>query len=137
MAVIYRITNIISKKVYIGETKEKDPYRRWKQHMNTISKNKGCPALRDSVKKYGIENFNFEILFFCFEEDRFKYEIQTINKYNSVVPNGYNICKGGYGGGFTNKKHTDETKKKISEKSKNYILIILIYVKNSQKEIRF
>jgi group I intron endonuclease len=126
MAVIYRITNIITKKIYIGETKEKDPYRRWKQHMNTIAKNKGCPALRDAVKKYGIENFKFKIMFFCFDQDRFKYEIECIDKYKCVVPNGYNICKGGYGGGFTNKKHTEETKQIISKNSKK------IYIDNPE-----
>ena len=115
MAVIYRITNKVSKKVYIGETKEKNPFVRWNQHINNTLRNKGCPALRDAIKKYGIENFKFEIILFCFDEDRFQYEILYIKNYNSVVPNGYNICKGGYGGGFINKKHTPETIMKIKQ----------------------
>ena len=115
MAVIYKVTNLISKKVYIGETKEKNPFDRWRRHINKFTKNSGCPALRDAVKKYGLQNFKFEILFFCFDDDRFKFEIQTIEKYNSLVPNGYNISKGGYGGGFINKKHTPETIKKIKD----------------------
>ncbi len=118
MAVIYKIVNLISKKVYIGESKEKNPLTRWKQHTKTIAKGKGCPALRDAVKKYGIDNFKFEIILFCFDEDRFKYEIDYIKKFNSQVPNGYNICKGGYGGGFINKKHTEATKEKIREHTK-------------------
>jgi group I intron endonuclease len=122
MAVIYKITNLISKKIYIGESKEKNPYTRWNQHVKTIAKNQGCPALRDAVKKYGIDNFKFEIILFCFDEDRFKYEIDYIKRFNSLVPNGYNICKGGYGGGFINKKHTDATKEKLRESSKKMYL---------------
>jgi group I intron endonuclease len=119
MAVIYRIINLISKKIYIGETKEKNPLTRWRKHLNNINKGKGCPALRDAIKKYEIDNFKFEILIFCFDDDRFKYEINYIQKFNSIVPNGYNISKGGYGGGFINKKHTEETKSKIKEHFNN------------------
>ena len=118
MAYIYRILNKITKKCYIGETKCKDVTRRWNQHKQTIEINKGCPALRDAIKKYGIENFEFSVLIICFDDDRFKYEIEYIKKYNSVVPNGYNITKGGEGGGFQGKKHTEEVKNEIKNKLK-------------------
>lgn len=115
MAYIYRILNKITKKCYIGETKCLDVTRRWNQHKKTIENNKGCcPALRDAVIKYGIENFVFTVLVICFDHDRFKYEIEYINKYNSIFPNGYNITNGGEGGGgFQGKKHTEEVKNKI------------------------
>lgn len=115
MAYIYRILNKITKKCYIGETKCLDVTRRWNQHKKTIENNKGCcPALRDAVIKYGIENFVFTVLVICFDDDRFKYEIEYINKYNSIFPNGYNITNGGEGGGgFQGKKHTEEVKNKI------------------------
>uniref|UniRef100_A0A6C0I3G3 GIY-YIG domain-containing protein n=1 Tax=viral metagenome TaxID=1070528 RepID=A0A6C0I3G3_9ZZZZ len=116
MAYIYRILNKITKKCYIGETKCLDVTRRWNQHKKTIENNKGCccPALRDAVIKYGIENFVFTVLVICFVDDRFKYEIEYINKYNSIFPNGYNITNGGEGGGgFQGKKHTEEVKNKI------------------------
>jgi len=115
MGFIYKITNKISKKCYIGETKESSPEIRWKQHKYTISKGRGCPALRDAVVKYGIENFTFELLIICFDEDRFAHERHYIKKYNSVVPNGYNILEGGEGGGFKGKQHTPEVCEKISE----------------------
>jgi len=115
MAYIYRILNKITKKCYIGETKCLNVTRRWNQHKKTIENDKGCcPALRDSVKKHGIENFEFTVLIICFDEDRFKYETEYIKKYNSVIPNGYNITNGGEGGGgFKGKKHTEEVKNKI------------------------
>jgi group I intron endonuclease len=118
MGYIYKITNTITNKCYIGETKQTDPETRWKKHKNSIKKGIGCPALQDAVKKYGIDFFKFEILIICFDEDRYKYEIEYIKKYNSKVPNGYNILDGGPGGSFKGKKHTEETKKRISENLK-------------------
>jgi len=118
MAYIYRIINKISKKCYIGETKCKDVTRRWNQHKQTIEINKGCPALRDAVKKYGIDNFEFSVLIICFDDERFKHEIEYIKKYNSVVPNGYNLTNGGEGGGFQGKTHTEEVKNGIKNKLK-------------------
>ncbi len=115
---IYRILNKITKKCYIGETKCKDVARRWSQHKQTIERGKGCPALRDAVKKHGIENFEFAVLIICFDEDRFTYERECIHKYNSIVPNGYNITKGGEGGGFQGKIHTDQAKTVIKNKLK-------------------
>ena len=62
MGYIYKITNKITNKCYIGETKQSNPESRWKEHKNTIKNGVGCPALQDAVKKYGIDNFKFEIL---------------------------------------------------------------------------
>jgi group I intron endonuclease len=118
MAYIYRIKNKITKKSYIGESKGKDVKWRWNEHKKTIEKNKGCPALRDAVKKYGIENFEFSIIIICFDDERFKYEKEYIKKYNTVVPYGYNITSGGEGGGFQGKKHTEQMKTDLRNKSK-------------------
>jgi group I intron endonuclease len=122
MGFIYKITNIITNKFYIGETKKNNPYLRWNEHKRKIIHGNGCPALQDSVKKYGIDNFTFKILIICFDEDRFKYEIEYIKKYNSIVPNGYNLTKGGEGGGFYGKKHSNISSINISKSSiQNYI----------------
>lgn len=119
MGFIYKITNIKSDKCYIGETKEDSPEIRWKKHVQKINKGKGCPALRDAIKKYGLDNFKFEIIIICFDEDRFIYEKEYIKKYNCQVPNGYNILPGGIGGaGFKGKKHTDESIQKMIEGGK-------------------
>jgi group I intron endonuclease len=118
MAYIYRVLNKITKKCYIGESKSKDVNWRWREHKRKIEINKGCPALRDAVKKYGIENFEFSVIIICFDDERFKYEKEYIKKYNSVVPNGYNITNGGEGGGFQGKTHTEQVKADIRNKSK-------------------
>ena len=119
MGFIYKITNKLTKKCYIGSTKH-NPEIRWKQHLQSINKNTGCPALKDAVKKYGVDNFKFEVLIICFDEDRYIYEKQYIKKFNSQVPNGYNILEGGEGGGFVGKKHTEETKQKLSKSLKKF-----------------
>jgi group I intron endonuclease len=125
MGFIYKITNILSNKCYIGQTKKQNPHLRWNEHKRTIQKGNGCPALQNAINKYGINNFKFEILIICFDEDRFTYEIEYIKKYNSMFPNGYNLTKGGEGGGFYGKKHTNKVKSNISQSLKNR------YVKNS------
>jgi group I intron endonuclease len=117
MGYIYKITNIVTKKAYIGETIQ-DVNKRWNTHKNLAKLNKGCPALKEALNKYGIENFKFEVLIICFDEDRLIYEKEYITKYNTIAPNGYNISEGGCERGFTGLKHTDEAKQKISKASK-------------------
>jgi group I intron endonuclease len=120
MGFIYKITNIVSGKCYIGETREENPENRWKKHIQTINRNSGCPALKDAIKKYGIDKFKFEVLIICFDEDRFIYEKEYIAKYKSQVPNGYNILPGGEGGGFLGKKHSPESIQKMVESLKRF-----------------
>jgi hypothetical protein len=37
---IYKITNTINKKVYIGQTRQKRPISRWHEHISTAKKGK-------------------------------------------------------------------------------------------------
>jgi group I intron endonuclease len=130
MGFIYKITNILTNKCYIGETKKNNPEARWNEHKRKIEKGIGCPALQCAVNKYGISNFIFKVLIICFDEDRYKFEIEYIQKYNSMVPNGYNLTKGGEGGGFYGKKHTIESKNKISISQKEFY-------KNNPEQINY
>lgn len=60
---VYKITNKINNKCYIGSSIRVE--KRWKEHIN-ISKNPNNPQynypLYSAFRKYGIENFTFEIL---------------------------------------------------------------------------
>jgi group I intron endonuclease len=112
MGYIYKIINKVTNKIYIGQTIQ-DLENRWKGHCKS---NSNCRYLKSSIEKYGIDNFIFKLICICFDEDLDKYEIDYIEKYKSLVPNGYNLRKGGNGG-----KHHEETKKKISETLKNKI----------------
>jgi group I intron endonuclease len=121
MGFIYKITNIVSGKCYIGETAQANPQSRWRRHIRSIKTGDGSPALRDAMKKYGVDKFKFEVLIICFDEDRQIYETEYIKKYNCQVPNGYNILAGGqYGGSRLGMKFSEESKKKISEAGKKF-----------------
>lgn len=120
MGFIYKITNTITNKCYIGET-IKPVQQRWNEHIYLARKGKGCPALTDAINAHGLENFTFEVILNCPDEERFEREIELIKQYNSQVPNGYNILPGGIcGGGFTGKKHTEEAIQKIKESGKKF-----------------
>lgn len=87
---IYKITNIINNKVYIGQSN--NPQKRWKEHIR-LGKNNKNSKLYSAINKYGVNNFIFEII----EENIKNYnerEKYWIKYYNSIK-NGYNICIGG------------------------------------------
>lgn len=119
-AYIYKITNKINGKLYIGETEEKNPQKRWKGHIYSIREGRGCPLLRSAFQKYGEENFTFEVILECRKNERFILEEQKIKEFNTLVPNGYNATLGGMGGGFRGKKHSDETKAKMAKATSEF-----------------
>lgn len=120
MGYIYQIKNNISGKCYIGQT-TKLPESRWKQHMNSLTKKGGCPALKDAITKYGLDSFTFRVLIICFDDAVHLIEKEYIDKYHSQVPNGYNILPGGQlGGGFLGKTHSAETIEQIKESQKKF-----------------
>ena len=56
MGYIYKITNTVNNKVYIGQTKQ-DPNKRWRGHKNAIKNGIGCPLLQKAFNKYGADKF--------------------------------------------------------------------------------
>ena len=121
MGYLYKIKNKITGKCYIGVTIQPDCQSRWRKHVNSLKYKEGCPLLKKSMKKHGVENFTFEILIICFDEDVVKYEKEYIKKYNSQQPNGYNILSGGQiGDGRVGYKHSAETIEKIKQKVRQF-----------------
>jgi group I intron endonuclease len=138
MGYIYKITNIVNGKCYIGVTTEENPNKRWANHKSSIRANIGCPFLQKAVKKYGEESFKFDVLIICFDEDVFKFENEYITKYNSMSPNGYNVALGGIRGpSFLGKHHSEETKKIMSIKSKEYHNRSEVKEQHRQRAIEF
>jgi group I intron endonuclease len=121
--IIYRITNQVNGKCYIGQTKkyygEKNGglKRRWKNHVSTAhNPNKqGCPYFGNAIIKHGANNFKPEVLLYCNIEDRDIYEIKMIDAYQSNNPKfGYNISIGG--SGVHSQRHvTEEFRDRISQ----------------------
>lgn len=110
---IYKISNDVNDKVYIGQTTRKLKERIEDYKKETKYKSDSRPIIR-AMSKYGFKHFKFEILSDNIEtkEEMDKLEIQYIKDYHSLITeNGYNIELGGNSIG----KHSEETKRKISE----------------------
>ena len=119
MGYIYLITNTINGKKYVGQTQQDDIKSRWPAHRNMDSRCIGRYLL-NAYKKHGIENFKFQIICICFDDACNTLETEYIQKYNCLVPNGYNLMSGG--GNF---KHHPETIKKMSDSLKGRRTVIL------------
>ena len=95
---IYKITNLINNKCYIGQT-IKTAEQRWKEHQNHAfgsHPNDQNKTLYKAIRKYGLENFTFEVLQDNIDtfEKLDKAEIYWIDYYNSFIK-GYNETFGG------------------------------------------
>lgn len=108
--IIYKITNLINDKVYIGQTINK-LNRRLEKHFS----GRGSVILKAAVEKYGKDNFKIEVISTATSAEQLnKLEIMFIKQLNTMSPHGYNIRSGG-GAGHT---CSEELKLKISEKTK-------------------
>ena len=110
MYYIYRITNLINGKTYIGQHKYKK--------LNDSYMGSGV-YLAKAKKKYGIENFKKEILVFGIVRKDFidLLEKEYIKFYRSIGKAEYNITDGGEGNGGWNKgiPMSNEQKMKLSK----------------------
>ena len=125
MAFIYKITNNINGKFYIGFTSQKNPKLRFNQHLSSArsKKSNNQPIIR-AIKKYGEDNFSFDILLEGDEDFLLKKEESRL--IEELKPE-YNATFGGEG--VLGYKHTEKTKeiiknlhigKKESEEHKNW-----------------
>lgn len=118
MGEIYKVTNNVSGKIYIGKTKRKTRDR-WLEHVRD-AKNysyKNIP-LHKAIIKYGAENFQIETIETNIPEEELNYKekcyIKKFDSTNSSI--GYNATVGGDGGIVSSK---------LSEKDVNEIKMIL------------
>ena len=97
---IYKTTNIINGKFYVGQSLYDDP-----KYLG------GGNLIKKAIKKYGKENFHKEIIDICFSRDQLnEREVYWIEKLDSRNPSvGYNMAKGGPAFHIT-----EDSKKKIS-----------------------
>lgn len=96
MVGIYKFTNLINGKSYIGQSINID--KRIKEHFwkseneNDVSFNS---ILHQAIRKYGAKNFSVDVVIECDVEDLDEMEKYYIIEYNTITPNGYNILSGG------------------------------------------
>jgi hypothetical protein len=113
---IYKITNKVNDTVYIGQTKQK-PRLRYLKHISDARLGKSNTYISRALSKHGPENFTFEVIACCKTQEDCNYlENYFISKYNSIVPNGYNVSSGGHRGFVL----TSEQKAIRSVNSKKY-----------------
>lgn len=111
---IYKITNKISGKMYIGQTTNIDPEKRIKAHFK---KTNSKDLVRDAAKKYGKEALSWEIIYYAFDQNELNQaEKYFIQEYKTLVPNGYNIQQGGNSTG----RWTEESKIQNGLRVKEY-----------------
>lgn len=91
MGYIYKIENKINSLVYIGQT-VRDVKQRWEEHILYSSNSK----IHKALEEFGIENFSFEIIEQCDNNNLNEREIYWIKHFNSLQ-NGYNSTRGGSG----------------------------------------
>lgn len=108
---IYLIENMINKKCYVGQTKQRDPQCRWRQHVNDSAKPSPVSVLGHAIKKYGPDNFSFSTIDHADSAEELNTKERSyIIQHNSSVNNwGYNLKEGGYRG-----THTPETRLRMS-----------------------
>lgn len=108
--IVYKITNKINNKIYIGQT-IRSLEERWRGHWK---ERRSGRYICNALQKYGKSNFSIQIMAYCDNLEALNsVEKYMILKYKSQYPFGYNILAGG-----KNAKHTEETKKKMSDMAK-------------------
>lgn len=95
MAFIYKITNLLNGKIYIGQTRMTVKQRMYKHYSRANQDD--ITGIDAAIKKYGKENFSVETLEECEEEKLDERERYYINLFSSY-DNGYNLTLGGQDG---------------------------------------
>lgn len=101
---IYKLTNTVNGKAYIGQTKNlSDRITSHKSHKKLV--------ISRAIQKYGWDNFRVEVLCQGLSEDAVDlWEQLCILKHKTLAPNGYNVELGGHG----QKSLSEHTRNKLS-----------------------
>ena len=127
--IIYKHTNTVSKKYYIGVTQNTIQFR-WVQHINNALANRvPNSALYKAIRKHGVDTWTHEELAVIVNKDEaFLTEMKLIKEHGAFGPNGYNMTIGGEGSparvitkAFRNKIRLTRLGTTSSEKAKSKI----------------
>lgn len=117
---IYKVTNLVNGKAYIGQAVNIE--KRWQKHQSSsfkTNKNDYNVVFHKAIRKYGIENFKFEILEECQKEKLDERERYWIQYYHTWLGDpeckGYNITDGGKQGRKAEPEYLDEVYQMLRE----------------------
>lgn len=107
---IYTITNLVNGKMYVGQTVQSNAKMRWYAHCDMMRKGKKS-HLYDSMRKYGIDNFNWTVVDTANSIDQLN-ELETAwaNKLRNAGITLYNNRETG-----GNKKHSASSIEKMKQ----------------------
>ena len=114
--VIYKITNLINKKVYIGQT-IRTVEQRFHRHINDALNGILDTHFARAIRKYGPENFSVEVIDTATTQEELTEKESYWIKYYNSVNEGYNETSAqNKSGGNTYQSKTSEELKAIGEK---------------------
>ncbi len=110
---IYKITNTSDNKIYIGQTIQQNPKMRWYSHL-AEARNGTRSHLYNSIRKYGVEIFTWEVIDSAVSidelNDKEQYWLEQYKKSHTV----YNVRDAG-----NNKLHSNESKLKMQKSQRD------------------
>jgi hypothetical protein len=111
LGIIYVVTNLNNQKKYIGQTinclEKRKNYHIWEANRGS-----NTPFHR-AIRKYS-DKLCWSVICECEDENLDSLEEYYIKKYDSKIPNGYNVLQGSPHKGFKHGKRSLETRKKLS-----------------------
>jgi group I intron endonuclease len=115
--IIYKATNTVNSKYYIGKTKN-SLESRIKSHK--VASTKKDWLFYRAINKHGFDNFKWEIIIECDDANELN---ELEKKYISENHNGYNVAKGGDGGDtISNHPNIETLRENVSKFHKGKIL---------------
>jgi group I intron endonuclease len=111
---IYLITNSVTGKQYVGQSLGiRKRFARHKRAATTKHKREAF-YLHNSIAKYGVDNFKFEVLVYADDRDYLNdLEQKVIAAYGTMSPNGYNLDSGG----GVSRTISEETREKLKART--------------------
>lgn len=111
---IYKATNRLNGKVYIGIDSHWPARKRGHKHL-ALKENSGW-YFHNALRETGFDNFDWEVIFESEDREYLLREKEPffIKEYNSYGDGGYNLTPGGDNSPMFNRNHSDDTRQKMA-----------------------
>lgn len=135
MGIIYCAQNKVNGKRYIGQSVNSLEQRR-RGYLGQARRGRPQPVF-DAIREFGEDAFEWSVLFDDVDdEDLDEYEIDAIAVYKTLVPNGYNLSRGGNGSSKESRKKLSESKKNLSAETRDKIRQARIGKSHSEETLK-